>query len=131
VKLVLVMGHTRCGAITSTVQLICDHHNVTQATGCTHLDSIVDEIAPCVDEEACSRLSEMNELAREEFIDETARRNVYRSVQEITARSEVVRNLVDAGKIMVVGALYDVKSGKIEFLTDPSTELEYRGAPQA
>mgnify|MGYP003131032279 FL=1 len=131
VKLVLVMGHTRCGAVTSTVQMMCDHHNATQATGCSHLDSIVDEIAPCVDEEACSRLSEMSELAREEFIDETARRNVYRSVQEITARSEVVRNLVDAGKIMVVGALYDVKSGKIEFLTDPSTELEYKGVPQA
>ncbi|WP_417388979.1 bifunctional SulP family inorganic anion transporter/carbonic anhydrase [Gimesia sp.] len=131
VKLVLVLGHTRCGAVTSTVQLMCDHNNASQATGCSHLDSIVDEIAPSVDEEICNGLSELSEEDKEQFVDDTARRNVYRSVHEITRRSEVVRNLVDAGKIMVVGALYDVKSGKIEFLTDPSTELEYRGAPQA
>ena len=131
VKLVLVLGHTRCGAVTSTVQLMCDHNNASQVTGCSHLDSIVDEIAPCVDEEICNGLSELSEEVKEQFVDDTARRNVYRSVHEITRRSEVVRDLVDAGKIMVVGALYDVKSGKIEFLTDPSTELEYRGAPQA
>ena len=131
VKLVLVLGHTRCGAVTSTVELMCEDDNALQVTGCSHLESIVNEIAPCVDEESCSEIPRMSQDEKERFIDETARRNVCRSVYEIKARSEVLRNLVDAGKVMVVGALYDVKSGKMEFLTDPSAEPEYEQSPQA
>ncbi len=37
VKLVLVLGHTRCGAVTSSVQLLGDNKNVEQETGCQHL----------------------------------------------------------------------------------------------
>ncbi|EDL60197.1 bifunctional SulP family inorganic anion transporter/carbonic anhydrase [Gimesia maris] len=131
VKLVLVLGHTRCGAVTSTVELMCEDDNALQVTGCSHLESIVNEIVPCVDEETCSEIPRMSQDEKERFIDETARRNVCRSVYEIKARSEVLRNLVDAGKVMVVGALYDVKSGKMEFLTDPSAEPEYEQSPQA
>lgn len=130
VKLVLVLGHTRCGAVTSTVQLMCDHNDPTQATGCSHLDSIVDELVPCVDEDSCANLNAMSEEEREQFIDEVARRNVYRSVYEITARSQVIRELVESGKVMVVGALYDVKSGQMEFLTEQSAEQGVEGAPQ-
>lgn len=130
VKLVLVLGHTRCGAVTSTVQLMCDHNDITQATGCSHLDSIVNELAPCVDEESCDHLHEMTTEEQELFIDEVARRNVHRSVHEITARSKVIRELVDAGKVMVVGALYDVKSGEMEFFTEQSAEPEAEESPQ-
>lgn len=124
VKLVLVLGHTRCGAVASTVQLMCDHSDPTQVTGCAHLDSIVHEVIPCVDEEACERLDEMSPEEREQFVDEVARRNVYRSVHEISARSQVIRDLVQTGKVMVVGALYDVKSGKMEFLTEEHSTVE-------
>nr|WP_261344562.1 SulP family inorganic anion transporter [Gimesia benthica] len=124
VKLVLVLGHTRCGAVASTVQLMCDHSDPTQVTGCAHLDSIVHEVIPCVDEEACERLDEMSPEEREQFVDEVARRNVYRSVHEISARSQVIRDLVQTGKVMVVGALYDVKSGKMEFLTEEHSNVE-------
>jgi carbonic anhydrase/SulP family sulfate permease len=124
VKLVLVLGHTRCGAVASTVQLMCDHSDPTQVTGCAHLDSIVHEVIPCVDEEACERLDEMSPEEREQFVDEVARRNVYRSVHEISARSQVIRDLVQTGKVMVVGALYDVKSGKMEFLTEELSTVE-------
>ncbi|QDV52584.1 bifunctional SulP family inorganic anion transporter/carbonic anhydrase [Gimesia fumaroli] len=131
VKLVLVLGHTRCGAVTSTVELMCDQNDTTQVTGCSHLDSIVNELVPCVDEEACEHLNEMTSEEQELFIDEVARRNVYRSVHEITARSKVIRDLVEAGKVMVVGALYDVKSGEMEFFTEQSAEQETEESPQA
>jgi carbonic anhydrase len=49
VKLVLVLGHTRCGAVTSSVKLLGAKKNVQQETGCEHLHTIVDEIAPCID----------------------------------------------------------------------------------
>lgn len=119
VKLVVVLGHTRCGAIGSTLELLGGNDNNSEPlTGCSHLNSIVEEVEQCVDKDLCSKMGEMTVEEQEAFSDEVARKNVIRSVQEITERSEVIRDLTKAGEVMVVGALYDVKSGKIEFMLD-------------
>jgi carbonic anhydrase/SulP family sulfate permease len=118
VKLVLVLGHTRCGAVTSSVQLLSDNKNVQQETGCEHLHSIVDEIAPCIDSSDFARFKRLNSTEQESFVDEVAKRNVLRTVQEITQRSSAIRRAVQNGNAIVVGALYDVKSGNIEFFSE-------------
>jgi len=118
VKLVLVLGHTRCGAVTSSVELLSEHKNIEQTTGCPHLHSIVDEIEQCIDQRECERLSAMTEEKREEFIDDAARRNVMHTVREIREQSAAVREAVDAGQVMIVGAMYDIKTGGIDFLLD-------------
>ncbi len=115
-KLVLVLGHTRCGAVTSSTQFFGSNQDVTQVTGCSHLHSIVDEIQHSTNAEECRRANEMTQEEREAFIDEVAKRNVLRTVDEIVKRSEAIREAMNAGRVMVVGALYDVKSGEIEFL---------------
>jgi carbonic anhydrase len=116
-KLVVVLGHTRCGAVTSAVQLTCSGQNVEEATGCAHLPSIVDEIAASL--RSGEGLPEGNdEAAVEEFIDEIALRNVLRTVQEISHQSEAIRKVVDDGSVLVVGAMYDVKTGDITFLSE-------------
>ena len=63
VKLVLVLGHTRCGAVTSSVQLLGENKNVEEATGCENLHTIVDEIEPCISKAELPKLREM-EAAR-------------------------------------------------------------------
>ena len=118
VKLVLVLGHTRCGAVTSSVQLLGENKNVEQETGCQHLQKIVDEIAPCLDGSDLARFNQSSETEREAFIDEVAQRNVLRTVREITERSAAIRRAVDNGQAIVVGAVYDVKSGNIIFLNE-------------
>jgi carbonic anhydrase len=118
VKLVLVLGHTRCGAVTSSVQLLGDNRNVEQETGCQHLHTIVDEIAHSIDSTELSNFKEFDATERESFVDEIAIRNVQRTVQEIIHRSKVIQQAVSDGKVLVVGAMYDVKSGNIEFLMD-------------
>jgi len=122
VKLVVVLGHTRCGAVTSSVQLLTENKNVEEETGCQHLQKIVDEIAPCLEGEDPSKLAERS--GDEEFIDEIARRNVLRTVDAIISRSDVIRKAVESEKIKVVGAIYDVKSGNIEFLSEQPTAVE-------
>lgn len=122
VKLVLVMGHTRCGAVTSSVQLISTNQNAGDATGCEHLQSIIDELAPSVAEVITQRLDELSQDEIETLVDEVSRHNVRRTVAEVTSRSTVIRNAVEAGQVRVVGALYDVKSGEIEFLEDSDVE---------
>lgn len=118
VKLVLVLGHTRCGAVTSSVQLLGDNKNVEQETGCEHLNSIVEEIGHCIDGAEFPRFKAMDREQQLEFVDEIAKRNVLRTVKEVIARSSVIRNATLEGRVLVVGAIYDVSSGNIEFLMD-------------
>ena len=117
VKLVLVMGHTRCGAVTSSVQLLSVDQDPARATGCSHLQSIVEEIGKCLDPDEYPSADSEDSQDFDAFVDEVARRNVLRTVQTITEKSEAIRNAADEGRIMVVGAMYDVTSGDISFLS--------------
>ena len=117
-KVVLVLGHTRCGAVTSSVDLLSRHVDVDRATGNSHLSSIVNEIEPSVSLEEVDRFQSLEAGEREKIVNAVARRNVLRTVREIIARSELIRKAVDQGQVMVVGALYDVRSGSIDFFSE-------------
>ncbi len=115
VKLVLVLGHTRCGAVTASVQFLGSETGVAEATGCKHLPSIVDEIHAVLEPSDATAYRDTPEEDKGTFVDGIAKRNVLRTVQEIYEQSDVIRNKVDAGEAMIIGALYDVATGKIEF----------------
>ncbi len=110
-KLVLVLGHTRCGAVTSTVQAQREGIDVSQATGCSHLFNIVDEIRHSIRDTDTSASGP----ASEEYIDQIASQNVFHSLEQILSRSHTIRSLVESNKIAMVGAMYDVATGKVEF----------------
>jgi len=118
VKLLLVLGHTRCGAVTSSVKLLGDKKDVTEATGCKHLHKIVDEVAPCIDESEFEAFKAMDPESQNAFVDEVAKRNVLRAVSEMLRQSDVIQQAVDAGNLMVAGGMYDVETGDVTFLTD-------------
>jgi carbonic anhydrase len=118
-KLILVMGHTRCGAVTAAVNLACSTTKPEQATGCQHLETIVHEIQQSIDPATCQRMEMLSAAEQEAFVDSVARRNVLHAVQGIIQQSQTIANLVHQGRIDVVGALYDVTSGKIDILTGP------------
>lgn len=115
VKLVLVLGHTRCGAVTSSVSLLADRQDIVDATGCPHLPAIVREVEssfPVADQQ---RVRTLETQEREQLVDEVAKRNVLHTVEMIQERSSAIRDAVDSGQVLVVGAMYDVKTGAIEF----------------
>ena len=113
-KLVVVMGHTRCGAVTAAV----DFHMKDSApsTGCQHLGHILEEVQRAI--EPHSRESKQLSPNREAFIDTVARRNVSCGVHALFQRSETLNLLVQQKKIAIVGAIYDVTTGDIDFLPD-------------
>lgn len=119
-KVILVMGHTRCGAVTTAVNMICSPQTAVDATGCEHIDHIVQEVQLSVVEDECRKLDKDTTGAREEMIDEVARRNVNRTVQMIYEQSQTLQKMVDQGKIAIVGAMYDVSTGDIEFVSEKS-----------
>ncbi len=115
-KLVLVMGHTRCGAVTAAVDLFGSVKTPAEATGCAHLDEIVGVIQASMDESASLRLSTLTKDEKAEFVNAVARRNVERAVERLLRESQALAKLVAAGKLAVVGAMYDVATGDIEYL---------------
>ncbi len=117
-KLILVLGHTRCGAVTAAVDLICSGKNAADATGCQHLDFIVNDIQKSTDVLACRAVSDMSDTQKETMIDGVARKNVLHMVERLRQESQTIDRLIREDRVAVVGALYDVVTGEIELLTD-------------
>lgn len=123
-KLILVMGHTKCGAVTASVDLTYSGNKVAEATGCQHLDIIIDEIRQSIDVEDRQRFATLSAPEKSVFIDDVARRNVIHAVKLIPHESETIQQLLREGKIAIVGAMYNVTTGEIEFLMDHAIGLE-------
>ena len=88
-----------------------------------NLEPIVKDICTAV---AATRMrdKEPGQWPDSSFGDRVARRNVLHSVHHILRDSGVIRQLVEAGKVAVVGALYDIVTGRVVFLTGPLAEQE-------
>lgn len=127
-KLVLVSGHTGCGAVTASVKLACVQGSIAEATGCSNLEPLVQEIQASLDENECRVFDRLTPEAQTAFCDDVARRNVLHSLQQVLDHSGTIRRLVDEGAVAVVGAMYDIHTGAVEFLLDDAVGLTTRRA---
>ena len=134
-RLIVVLGHTRCGAVTAAVDLL-ETEDVAQATGCQHLDPILTEIQRGVDLHCdlaeAKPLAEWDPERKRVFVDDVARRNVLAVTRRIVEQSQTIAGLVEAGRIAIVGVLYDVSTGEMEFMIDEAIGLDQasEGAPE-
>jgi carbonic anhydrase/SulP family sulfate permease len=121
-KLILVMGHTRCGAVAAAVNLATSTLDAQQATGCQHLGPIVHDIQQSIDAATLAQMQQLTTDQRGALTDVVARRNVQRAVRQIVEQSTTVSGLIAQGRVAVVGAMYDVATGRIDFMTDDVPE---------
>jgi carbonic anhydrase len=117
-KLMLVIGHTRCGAVSAAVKFLGSRLTAAEATGCQHLDAIVNEIQRSADGMTSQLSSEPSSTEALAIVDAVARENVLRVVKEIRRQSWTLDGLVQDRRIAIVGAMYDVVTGEIEFLVE-------------
>ena len=115
-KLLLVLGHTSCGAVKASVELKVAGKTASEATGCDHLDELVGIIQGSIDSSQLKDFSNWADDKKRGFVDEVARKNVVNTMNYIREKSGILDRLVRENKIMVVGAVYDVNTGKVEFL---------------
>lgn len=121
-KLIVVMGHTKCGAVTASVNLLAST-NVAADTGCEHIEAIVDRVRECIDIREWESHRHLEGEPKQNYADKVARQNVVRHVRLIVDSSSTIRRLLEEGKVAVVGAMYDISSGKMEFLPEAQVGL--------
>lgn len=105
-RLVVVMGHTRCGAIDATVKAI----QTGLGPESKNIRSITDRIAPHI--EGLVRPGNPEGIAREAM-----RANVRASVDHLRHGSRLIEELVASGRVSVVGAEYELETGAVHFLS--------------
>jgi len=115
-KLLLVLGHTSCGAVKASVELKAAGKTASEATGCDHLDELVGIIQGSIDSSQLRDFSNWADDKKRGFVDAVARKNVVNTMNYIREKSGILDRLVRENKIMIVGAVYDVSTGKVEFL---------------
>jgi MFS superfamily sulfate permease-like transporter len=127
-RLIVVMGHTACGAINASVSLKAQGRTALDATGCDHLDAVVEEVQRTIElmPDAHEHIGHPPDPAH---VDEVARRNVLRTVQVIRTQSRVLAQGIAEGSLAIVGAMYDLRTGAVEFL--PEADVEPASAPRA
>jgi carbonic anhydrase len=104
-KLVVVLGHSHCGAIKGA----CDDVQLGLLTG------MLRNIRPAVTAVANPSDPSARSSENPEFVDAVARENVLRGVDGISKRSDVLREMRDDGRIDIVGGMYDITTGAVEF----------------
>lgn len=102
-KLIVVLGHTKCGAITGA----CD--NVEMG----HITTLLNKVKPAIASEK-ETSSERNGKNRT-FVNNVTRNNVMLTVQQVKEQSPMLREMEQQGKIKIIGGLYDVDTAKVIF----------------
>ena len=103
-RLVVVMGHTGCGAIAATVEAL----ETGEGHASRNIRSITDRIAPHI----AALLAAGN---HETFLREAVRANVRASADHLRHGSAILEELVQSGRIAVVGAEYELETGAVRF----------------
>jgi MFS superfamily sulfate permease-like transporter len=122
-RLILVLGHTRCGAMTGAIERAASKQPDAYAAEHENLQGLLRDIDMTVGLGELGRVDAMNAEALQEFVNDVARRNVVAVVRGIVERSPSLARLVELGRLAIVGAIYDVRTGKIAFLADEALGL--------
>jgi carbonic anhydrase len=103
VKLIVVLGHTKCGAIIGA----CNHVKLGNLT------TLLNKIQPAIDSETTFTLNRNG--TNLEFVNKVSEQNVILTIERIKRESPLIAELEAAGKIKIVGGLYDVETGIVNF----------------
>lgn len=105
-KLIVVLGHTKCGAIKGA----CDHVQLGNLT------TLLNKIQPSVYFERT--ITEDRTSANSDFVERVMAIQVKRSVENIVERSIILREMIEKRIVGLIGAIYNVEDGEVEFLDD-------------
>ncbi len=106
-NLVMVMGHTQCGAIKATL----DHIENSQAISSENIHDLVSRIKPHI-----FPITQMHNLAYEEKLTKAVEANVMASVGQLSHSSRLIEGLVSQDEMLITGAILDLHTGVVKFI---------------
>jgi carbonic anhydrase len=101
-KLIMVLGHSECGAIKGA----CNNVKMGNLTGLLKKIQVVVK--------KVSKLGQVS-VKSQDFVELVSKENVKNVLKNIPKKSKIIRDLVKDKKIIIVGAMYDISSGKVDF----------------
>jgi carbonic anhydrase len=101
-KIIMVMGHTKCGAVAGA----CDHVEMGSLT------ALLKKIEPAMEKATTSGKRNSKNV---EYVNEVGTINVKMVIEEIREKSPIIADLEKKGQIKIIGGMYDVESGKVNF----------------
>jgi carbonic anhydrase len=105
-KLIVVLGHTKCGAVEAAV------HRKENVPG--HIVTLINDIKPAV--------AKSSHLVGDP-VDNAVRQNVIDQVNVLRDLDPILHKKYSDGEILIIGAIYDINSGKVEFLNETLISL--------
>ena len=102
-KIIVVLGHSKCGAIKGA----CDHVKLGKLSG------LLNKIEPAIEAEKTTSNNRTSSNA--DFVENVAAINVQQNVNAILEKSAILKEMAENGEINIIGAMYDVTVGKVEF----------------
>ncbi|MDI1297929.1 carbonic anhydrase [Methylotenera sp.] len=105
-KLIVVLGHTSCGAIKAA----CDNFREG------HIGEIINHIRPAVRQE--KTVLESRDSSNEDFLAKVCEQNVRVQINQILHSSDIIEDMLNEKKIGLIGGVYDISTGHVNFLED-------------
>ena len=104
-KLIVVLGHTACGAVKGA----CDHARLGNLT------ALIKKIEPAVAAVIDPKEEALRNSGNIDFVNEVAVKNVLMTIDSIRANSEVIAEMEQKGEIKIIGGMYDINTGIVNF----------------
>ncbi|MDC6353048.1 MULTISPECIES: carbonic anhydrase family protein [unclassified Robiginitalea] len=104
-KLLVVLGHTSCGAVKGA----CDHARLG------HLTTLINKIEPAVAAVKEPQDESLRNSKNLEFVDAVSEVNVKMAIDQIREQSKILSEMESDGEIAIVGAMYDISNGAVTF----------------
>jgi carbonic anhydrase len=105
-KLIVVLGHTRCGAIESA----CNNIEIG------HITTLLSKIKPAIEQETQTLVNRNSR--NENFVNNVTVNNIHHTATEIRIKSSLLADMEKDHKIKIISGLYDIETGKVTFFED-------------
>jgi carbonic anhydrase len=102
-KVVVVLGHTKCGAIKGA----CDNVKLG------NLSTLLKKVTPAIEAEVSTKQNRT--ASNSEFVENVSALNVRQALKQIPAKSPIIAELIEKGEIALIGGMYNVETGVVEF----------------
>ena len=110
-RLVVVLGHSQCGAVSATLEEL----ERPSGSRSANLSAIVDRIRPAVEALLASGVGDPEAL-----LDHAVRANIRHAADHLRHGSQILEGLIESGELRIVGAEYSLETGVVDFFDGPA-----------